>query len=216
MKKYETILFDLDGTLTDPEHGLVESYHYGLSKMGVKIEKKTDLRRYIGPTLFDVWQVDYGFTPDESKRAVELFREYFSVYGWWDNKVYPGVHNMLSVLKKSGKKIMLATAKPEVFARKILDHFDLTQYFDFIAGASLDNSRNKKDQVIKYALESMKIEDLDKCILVGDRCFDAEGASLCGIDSLGVLYGQGSKEELETAGFTDVVNTVDEALDYLK
>ena len=184
--------------------------------MGVKIKDKRELRRYIGPTLLDIWQDDYGFTPEESARAVELFREYFSVYGWWDNKVYPGVHKMLSVLKNSGKKLLLATSKPEVFARKILDLFDLTKYFDFIGAASLDSSRDKKWQVINYGIERIGSPSLDRCILVGDRKYDAEGAHICGIDSLGVLYGQGSLEELESAGFTYILNTVDEVLQFLK
>ena len=212
MKKYTTILFDLDGTLTDPSHGLVESYYYGLTKMGVKIEDKAALTKYIGPTLLDIWQTDYAFTPEESAEAVSRFREYFSVYGWWDNKVYPGVHKMLEKLKNSGKTLILATSKPEVFARKIIDLFDLTKYFDFIGAASLDSSRDKKSQVIDYALDSLGLKSRSECILVGDRKYDAEGARLCGIDSIGVLYGMGSEAELRSAGFTRLAKTVNDVL----
>lgn len=215
MKKYDVILFDLDGTLTDPEHGLVESYYYGLTKMGVKIEDKGALKKYIGPTLLDIWQEDFGFTPAESAEAVRLFREYFSVYGWWDNKVYRGVGEMLETLKNRGKRLLLATSKPEPFARKILKLFGLTEHFDFIGGASLDDSRDKKWQVINYGLEAIGSPSRERCILVGDRKYDAEGAKICGIDSLGVLYGQGTREELSAAGFTYLCATVEEVASLL-
>ncbi len=208
MKRYDVILFDLDGTLTDPEYGLVESYYYGLSKMGIKGLDKKELRRFIGPPLFEEWMRVYGFSAEQSHEAVRLFREYFSVYGWWDNKLYSGVERMLSVLKNSGKKLALATSKPEIFARKILRLFDIDKYFDFIGAATLDTTRDKKWQVIEYTLASLGVTDRDSCILVGDRMYDAEGARICGIDSLGVLYGQGTEEEIAGAGFTYVVDTV--------
>lgn len=208
MKKYDVILFDLDGTLTNPERGLVEAYHYGLTKMGIKNLNRSELKRFIGPPLFDEWQRVYDFTPLESHRAVSLFREYFSMYGWWDNEVYPGVDKVLSVLKNSGKTIALATSKPEIFARKILKLFELDKYFDFIGAATLDTTRDKKWQVIDYTLSSLGVTDKSLCILVGDRIYDAEGARLCGIDSLGVLYGQGTRDEVLGAGFTYVADAV--------
>lgn len=216
MKKYDMILFDLDGTLTDPEHGLCESYYYGLTKSGVKIRDKKALKKYIGPTLVDIWQEDFGFTRDEAVCAIEKFREYFSVYGWWDNRVYDGVHDMLATLKSRGKILALATSKPEVFARRIVAKFDLLRYFDYVGAASLDGSRDKKWQVIEHVLECAGDPDRSHCILVGDRCFDAEGAARCGIDSLGVLYGMGTRDELEKAGFTYIVPTVDDVVKMLK
>ncbi|MBQ4071838.1 MAG: HAD hydrolase-like protein [Clostridia bacterium] len=216
MKSYDVILFDLDGTLTDPEHGLIESHYYGLTKMGIEIKDKSALRRYIGPTLFDIWQEDFGFSPDETREAIRLFREYFSVYGWWDNKVYDGVREMLIALGNSGKRLALATSKPEIFAKKILDKFALTEYFEFIGAATLDTTRDKKWQVIEYALAEMGITDRDRCILVGDRMYDAEGASICGIDSLGVRYGHGTREELAASGFTYLAATPSEVASLLK
>ena len=215
MKKYDVILFDLDGTLTNPERGLVESYYYGLSKMGLKNLEKNELKRFIGPPLFDEWQVVYDFTEEESRKAVSLFREYFSVYGWWDNEVYPGVEKVLSVLKNSGKTIALATSKPEVFAKKILRLFGLDKYFDFIGAATLDATRDKKWQVIDYTLSSLGIMDKSSCVLVGDRMYDAEGARICGIDSIGVLYGQGSEEEIRGAGFNYIVDSVEDIITML-
>ena len=153
---YNYIFFDLDGTLTDPEHGLLESFAYGLGKMGIKWNNKKELGRFIGPPLYTEWQEVYGFTPEESSRALDFFTEYYQVYGWWDNTVYDGVPEMLAALKASGKKIILATSKPEYFARKILKLFDLEQYFDFIAGAIADKIRDKKWEVGTKLLKNGK------------------------------------------------------------
>ena len=215
MKNYDYIFFDLDGTLTDPEHGLVASFAYGLGKMGVTWSDKSELKRFIGPPLYTEWQEVYGFTPDESSRALDYFTEYYQVYGWWDNVVYDGVREMLERLKNSGKRIIMATSKPEHFARKILDLFDLAKYFDFVAGAIADKIRDKKWEVLQYAIDSVKPDSLDRCLMVGDRKYDAEGAAICGIDALGVSYGHGTADELSAAGFVSVVNTPGAVADIL-
>jgi phosphoglycolate phosphatase len=178
--------------------------------MGQDVSDKEFLKRFIGPPLHDEWQQVYGFSPEEAAEAVRLFREFFSVYGWWDNELYDGIPEMLNTLKNRGKYIVLTTSKPEVFARKILELFDIAKYFDFIGGASTDRSRDKKWQVIEYVFENIGLRDRSRAILVGDRKYDAEGAALTGIDSLGVLYGHGSEEEIRTAGFTYVVSGVDD------
>lgn len=202
MKKYDVIAFDLDGTLTDPSAGQISGYKYALGKMGVDYGSDEQLRRYIGPPIYEEWQKGYGLTPEEAGEAVRLFREYFSVYGWWDNKVYPGIPELLARLKESGKKIILATSKPDVFALKILELFDLKKYFDFFGTATFQHIREKKWEVLDYALKGIGSPDFEKCVMVGDRKYDAEGAQICGIDSIGVLHGHGSREELEEAGFT--------------
>ena len=216
MKEYSVILFDLDGTLSDPTRGLVESYYYGLTKMGIVIDDKASLSRFIGPPLFEEWQDVYGFSPEQANSAIALFREYFSVYGWWDNKLYPGIKELLAHLKGKGKRIALATSKPEIFARKILKFFAIDEYFDFVGAATLDTTRHTKWQVIDYTLKQMCIEDRESVIIVGDRKYDAEGAAICGIDSLGVLYGHGTREEIESAGFTYVANTVEDLIAVIK
>ncbi len=215
MKKYDIIAFDLDGTLTNPERGLVASFVYALGKMGVDYGEKAELKRFIGPPIYEEWQRCFGFTPEESTKALLIFREYYSVYGWWDNEIYPGVKEMLEKLKCAGKKIILATSKPEIFAKKILELFDISKYFDFIGGAATDKTRDKKSEVLEYSLQSIGAKDLSQAILVGDRIYDAEGAKICGIDSLGVLYGHGSEEEVRSGGFTLVANTVEEIADIL-
>ena len=215
MKKYDTIAFDLDGTLTNPERGLIASFVYALGKMGVDYGEKAELKRFIGPPIYEEWQRCFGFTPEESAKALLIFREYYSVYGWWDNEIYPGVKEMLERLKRAGKKIILATSKPEIFAKKVLDLFDISKYFDFIGGAATDKTRDKKSEVLEYSLHGVGVYDHSRAILVGDRIYDAEGAKLCGIDSLGVLYGHGSESEVRSAGFTYIVNNVDDIADLL-
>lgn len=212
MKSYDIIAFDLDGTLTNPERGLIASYKYAFKKMGIPIEPDEQLRRFIGPPLFEEWQACYGLSPDEAHECVRLFREHFSVYGWWDNELYPGVVEMLTELKRAGKKIVLSTSKPEIFAKKILELFKIDCYFDFVGAATLDHSREKKSEVLSHALSSVGADDLSRCILVGDRKFDAEGARICGIDSLGVSWGHGSREELLSEDFVAIADSADEVV----
>ena len=214
-KTYEYIAFDLDGTLSDPAAGLIEGFIYAFKKMGITdYGDRESLRRFIGPSLYKVWQEEFGFNKETVVKAIELFREYYNIYGWWDNKLYCGIPEMLSELKASGKKIFLATSKPEDTAKKIMTLFDLNKYFDFIGGASGDD-RDHKWQVLEYSMRSVGA-DPEKTVLVGDRMYDAEGAAICGVDSIGVLWGHGSEEELSSAGFSAIVETPDELNNLLK
>lgn len=210
MKTYRLILFDLDGTLTDPTAGLVASFAYALDSMGVDYGKRENLTRFIGPPLKEEWIRTYGFSREEGERALTLFREVFAARGWCDNRMFDGVPAMLATLRAAGKKIALATSKPEIFARKILDLFGILDAFDVIGAATLDGSREKKSEVIEYVLAQFPDIPRDAAILVGDRKYDAEGAALTGIDSLGVRYGCGSREELDAAPFTAYAGTVEE------
>lgn len=214
MKKYDTVAFDLDGTLTNPERGLLSAFVYCFKKLGVPYESRESLKRYIGPPLYDEWMKDFGWTFEEASNAVEIFREYYNIYGWWDNEVYPGIAELLSELKSHGKKLVVATSKPEVTAKKVLRLFGLDKYFDYIAGASMNGSEDLKWQILTRALREVGAEK-STAILVGDRKYDAEGAKICGIDSLGVLWGHGSNEELVSAGFEYVSETPGEVLKLL-
>ena len=212
MKKYDVIAFDLDGTLSDPAKGLIQGFVYCFKKLGLPYDNQEELRKYIGPSLYEEWQEDFGFTPDEANDAIEVFREYYNIYGWWDNEIYEGIPEMLSALKKAGKKIVLATSKPLDTAKKVLALFGLTDYFDFIGGA-VNHQNDQKWQVLNWSLSSVGVDlndpdSLAKCILVGDRKYDAEGAKICGIDSLGVLYGHGTEEEIYASGFTLYASSV--------
>ena len=207
MKEYKTIAFDLDGTLTDPESGLCSAFAYALSKMGISYGDKRSLRHFIGPPLKAELMAVYGFNDSEGDECVRLFREYFAVYGWWDNKLYPGIIELLKRLKEKGKTILLATSKPEIFAKKILRLFDIDKYFDFVSAATLDHSRVEKNDILRYALDAVNAEK-STSVMIGDRKYDAIGAREVGIDSIGVLYGHGSEPEINEAGFTYIVKEV--------
>jgi phosphoglycolate phosphatase len=216
LKKYDYIAFDLDGTLTDPEVGLVKGFMYAFDRVGIKYDDPKALRRYIGPPLHEEWKREYGFTEEETARAIAIFREYYDEFGWAENRVYEGIVELLEALKAMGKTIVLATSKPENTARRIMALFGLDKYFDFCGGASTSSTRDKKWEVLEYSLLSVGATDKSRCILIGDRKYDAEGASIYGIDSIGVLWGHGSEEEIKSSGFTYVAKTTDDVLNILK
>jgi phosphoglycolate phosphatase len=194
------ILFDLDGTLTDPAAGITNSVEYALSGFGIAVKNKNELNKFIGPPLKASFEKYYGFTEEQSVTAVEYYREYYKDKGIFENYVYKGLELLLKQLKENGKVLIVATSKPTVFAKQILDHFDLSKYFSFIAGSELDGTRVKKDEVIAFALSECGITDLSQAVMVGDREYDILGAKHAGIRSVGVLYGYGDLTELQTAG----------------
>ena len=212
---YDYLLFDLDGTLTDPAEGITNSVIYALKKWGIEVRERSELYCFIGPPLSASFKKYYGFSEEDALKCVEYYREYFRDRGIFENKVYDGIPELLEKLKKSGKILILATSKPEIFAKQILDHFDLTKYFDFVAGASMDESRNKKADVIRYALEMAKVTDLSRTIMIGDREQDITGAKLNSLDSLGVLYGYGDREEHRNAGATYIGETVEDIMSFV-
>ena len=213
--KYETILFDLDGTLTDPALGITSGVAYALDAFGNKYESLKSLEEFIGPPLREHFMEYCSVSRETAEEYVKKYREYYSVTGLYENKVYPGIENMLKALKNNGKKVVLATSKPEKFAKIILDHFKLSEYFDFIAGALMSNTRTKKDEVIAYALENIGGVDIERTIMVGDRMHDVEGAAKFGISTIGVTYGYGSQKELTDSGAAYVVDTVEQLTELL-
>ena len=212
---YKFILFDLDGTLTDPELGITNSVMYALNKFGIEVEDRVVLRKFIGPPLPESFEKYYGFTKEESELAVQYYREYFKSRGLYENEVYDDIEEMLKKLKEMNKSIILATSKPDEFAIEILRHFHLDQYFDFVAGATMDLSRSKKADVISHALNHCNITDLSLAVMVGDREHDILGAKEIGLDSIGVLFGYGDYEELKSAGATYIAENVLDILKYI-
>ena len=178
MKRY--LLFDLDGTLTDPMVGITSSVRYALEKYGIHVKYLKELTPFIGPPLMESFQKFYGFSAEEARKAVEDYREYFSPKGIYENEVYPGVADMLAELAEAGFTLVLATSKPHVYARRILKHFGLEEFFSFVAGSELDGERVKKEEVIQYALSRCKIAPKD-AVMVGDREHDILGAKACGL-----------------------------------
>ncbi len=198
MKQY--ILFDLDGTLTESAPGIINSLKYALERLGVHDYDKAVLGKFIGPPLAVSFEKFFGLKGEDNAEAIKIYREYFSRKGLFENAVYPGIDDMLSRLKSAGLKLGVATSKPEVFARRILDKFGLSKYFEVICGIPLDNEHMTKAQVIARAIGELGSDDRQAFLMVGDRDYDVAGAHRNGIECLGVTYGYGSRDELEGAG----------------
>lgn len=205
---YDVVLFDLDGTLSDSKPGIEAGIKYALSKYGIKIENDEQMRKYLGPPIRDSFREFNGFDEETCEQAVAYYREYYSEKGLFENNLYPGMKDLLSSLKAAGKILLTATSKPQEYTDRIVDYFGIRQYFDFIAGSNMDGTRNRKAEVIRYSLDSAGITDFSKTVMVGDRKYDILGAKEIGIDSIGVLYGYGNREEFEEAGATFIVENV--------
>lgn len=208
MSKYDYILFDLDGTLTDSGPGIMNGFEYALGKMGIDIPDRSSLRKFVGPPLGDSFEKTLGFSPEDAAKGIAFYREYYANKGVYENDVYPGVFELLDKLKASGKKMIVATTKAELMANVVMDHFGLRKYFDLMVASNNTDRKNKID-VLKYAIENGGV-DVEKAVMIGDRFYDVTGALHFGIDSVGVLYGYGSRQELEDAGATYIAETVDD------
>ena len=213
MKQY--LLFDLDGTLTDPMVGITSSVQYALEKFGVRVRYLKELIPFIGPPLAESFQKFYGFSKEDAERAIQYYREYYAPKGIFENEVYEGIPEMLAHLTEAGFTLLVATSKPTVFARKVLKHFGIEDYFSFVGGSELDGSRTKKAEVISYILKICGIR-AKEAIMIGDRRHDIEGGKACGLESVGVLYGYGTEQELTEAGADHIIRTVAELEDYLR
>lgn len=204
---WKTVLFDLDGTLTDSAPGITNSVARALAYFGIQ-EEPQNLLRFIGPPLNESLPEYYGFTPEQTVKAVEVFREYFVEKGWLENAPYPGIPELLRDLKAAGLRLMVATSKPEVQAVRVLNHFDLAGYFTRVCGAPAGNEDGaRKADVICAALR--RSGDAASAVMVGDRRYDVEGAHENGIPCIGVLYGYGSREELSAAGASFIAENLE-------
>lgn len=229
---YQYILFDLDGTLTDPKPGITASVQYALHKMGIEEPDLDKLEPFIGPPLLDSFHEYYGFDEEQGKQATVYYRERFSGTGLFENEVYPGIPQLLKKLKDAGKKLAVASSKPGVFVERILEHFGLRAYFDVVVGSGLDGTMTKKEEVVEEALRLLLPEALfqsvmavkggaseekyDTIVMIGDRRFDIEGAKMFHLVSVGVTYGYAVRGELPAAGADVIVDTVEELGEVLK
>jgi len=222
------IIFDLDGTLTDPKEGIINSFKYALEKYGLEGHRKDALEKLIGPPLHQAFQEYLSIDEKEAFILVEYFREYFRERGIYENRLYSGVPEMLDQLLQHGYLLALATSKAEVFARRVLEYFQLKPYFKEVAGSNLDGSRSAKGEIIAEILsrDSIKQEvHLEEAylhnnyttgaIMVGDRKYDVWGARQNKLPSVGVTYGYGGKTELQEAGATHLVDSVEELKSFL-
>lgn len=212
---FQYILFDLDGTLTDPKLGITSSVQYALRALGIEEPSLDKLEPFIGPPLADSFREFYGLDEEQTAAAVARYRERFQDQGIYENEIYPGVADMLAALKAGGKKLSIASSKPTPFVERILDYFAIRNYFDVIVGSNLDGTRSRKEEVVEEALRQMlpagmtSAEKKAAVAMVGDRRFDIEGAKEHGLTSVGVSFGYAPEGELEQAGADFIVDTVD-------
>ena len=207
---WDILLFDLDGTLTDSGPGIMHAAKTALQSFGIDGLSERELRYFVGPPL---WESFGKYLPEEQiSAAIDRFREYYRVTGWLENEPYPGVRECLHALKAAGKRMYVATSKLESMARQVLTHFDLMQYFDGVCGGIADDPEaGKKVNVVRRALREAECTEYSRAILSGDREYDIYGGHAAGIQTVGVLYGYGSREELEKAG-ADALAETPEAL----
>jgi phosphoglycolate phosphatase len=202
MTAIREVYFDLDGTLTDPKIGITRSIRYALTKLDCAAPAEDELTWCIGPLLRASFRSMLG-SDDLADRAVTLYRERFGDIGIYENSVYPGVVAILSSLRASGRRLFVATSKPVVYASRIVEHFDMSRYFERVFGAELDGTRADKTELLDYALKASNV-DRQHATMIGDRSHDMIGARNNGMTAIGVLYGYGSEAELIEAGAHEI------------
>ena len=205
----KAVLFDLDGTLTDSGEGIINCAVFAMERLGIPVPPREELGVFVGPPLWDTFR-QFGVPADRVDEAVEIFRSRYVPIGKFENTPYPGIREVLEVLRAQGRKLYVATSKPEVTAREILEHFDLSRYFTEICGASVDKTRSSKEDVIAYLLS------LDACkehsVMVGDTAFDVIGAAAHGIPTIGAAWGYGKQEDMISAGAAAIARSPEDLL----
>ncbi|MGW5982625.1 HAD family hydrolase [Bacillus mycoides] len=207
---YTTFLFDLDGTLTDPKEGIINAVLYVLEKMGIEEVNISELDSFIGPPIQQSFADRYNMNEIEVERAVFYFREYLKQSGLLENKVYDGIGALLQELMDAGNRLFVATSKPTVFAKQVIEHFQLTSFFEEIVGSNLDGTRIKKEEIIAHILQQNEGLNKEEVVMIGDRKHDIIGANHNGIASIGVLYGYGSENELIEVSATHIAKDIEE------
>ena len=208
----KTILFDLDGTLTDSGEGIINCVIPALKHFGLPVPPREELRVFVGPPLRDSF-IRFGVKPEDAEEAVAIYRKRYVPTGMFENTPYPGIHALLAALREAGHTLYVATSKPEEMATAILEKFHLAPYFHMICGASMDDTRDTKDKVIAYLLE--RTDDISHAIMVGDTAYDVLGAAEHGIPTIGVAWGYGTVEDMEKAGAMAIVHSPAQLLDML-
>jgi len=210
---YKYVLFDLDGTISDPKVGICTSVQQALKKFGIDVADINTLTPFIGPPLRDSFRDFYHIKPEDMEDVIAAYRARFSTVGLFENDLYDGIPELLKALKENGRKLALASSKPRVFVEKILNHFEISQYFDVIMGSELDGTRENKSEIIAECLRLFELDpsgDLSETVMVGDRKYDIEAANAAGLPNIAVSYGYGSEEELSKAGAKVIAGTVKE------
>ncbi len=225
---FQYVLFDLDGTLTDPEEGITKSVQYALNGMGIEEPDLKKLVPFIGPPLKDSFMEFYKLDSEGAENAIRIYRERFSKIGLFENRVYEGIRELLHACREAGILLAVASSKPKVFVDRVLAHFDLESCFDVIVGSELNGVREKKEEVVEEALRQLEeltsgrgmtilsqIFNRNNCAMVGDRKYDVQGGKQFRLFTVGVTYGYAEDGELEEAGADKIVNTIEELKDVL-
>ncbi len=194
---FNYIIFDLDGTLTDPSEGIINSIVYALKKMNINFKDREFLKKFIGPPLHESFMKYFNMNKEKAFLAVKYYREYFSEKGIYENKIYPGIKELLMELKNKNKFLILCTSKPTVYAEKILKYFDIYECFNFIKGSNLDGTFTLKEELLKFILEKFKDKNRKEFIFIGDHELDVKAAKKFGIKIIAVTYGFGNFEKIK-------------------
>lgn len=212
MKKldYSVVLFDLDGTVIDSLKGIMNAMNYSFVKMGMSEVSEQDFLPFIGPPIINTLQKHFGMDLETANKAIEYYHEYYKETGWKECTLYNGMKPLFKSLREKGKRLALATNKPNYYAKQILKHHDVDKYFHYIGGADVEKGIVNKTLVIEACLRMLDITDKNSVIMVGDRHFDVDGAFGAGIKTIGVTYGYGDREELTKCGALIVVDTAEE------
>lgn len=213
MKEY--ILIDMDGTMIDSQEGITKSVQHALKQKGIIVDDLSKLTKHIGPPQHESFEKFWGFEGEELEEAIQIYRKAFAEFGLSQFEVYPGIEELFKKLYEKGKKIIIVTSKIEDFALYTMETTKLDQYVVDTCGSTFDNSRITKSDVMEYALKKNNIKDKKRAIMIGDRHHDIDSSIEYGLESVGVIYGFGSKKELEEAGATYLVSTVNELEDLL-
>lgn len=209
MKHYTHLFLDLDGTLSDSAPGIVRSAQYALEAFGIHVDNLDDLLCFVGPPLEESFQEFYNLTPSQADEAVKVYRRRYEKIGVYENALYPGIPQFLDKARQAGKVLMVATSKPQRMADLVLSHFGIADRFAFVGGRE-DSSRRTKEEVIRYVMKENGLTRTEDIVMIGDRKHDVLGAKAVGLDSVGVLYGYGSRDEFQAAGATYIVDTLKE------
>ena len=209
-KDYQTILFDLDGTLIDSMDGIVRSVNHALTAFGMGVKDLSSLKKFVGPPIKHFFKNHCGFDDEKTEEIIKIYRKYYIEKGMYEHTAYPGIPELIKSLKSKGKTLAVATSKATVLAKEILEYLHLADYFTVIAGSNMDGSSASKDKVVLNCLDELNISQYEGVVLVGDTIFDVVGARKVGIDCIAVLYGYGPVEVLQRENPTYLVETVED------
>ena len=215
LSSYKYLFFDLDGTLTESAPGIMNSARYALAQYGITDVPDSTLRKFIGPPLMDSFQELFGFSSEKAREAMKKYREYFAEKGLFENSVYEGIRETLTLLKSQGKHLFVATSKPEIYTNRILEKFDLAHFFEFVGGADVEETRSEKAKIIRYVVDEACLEEERQnglILMIGDRKHDIIGAHKNEIPCCACLWGYGSREEFEQNGADFVISAPQELL----